>query len=97
MFVSTLPFFCRVEEDWSFRDFTEKLGEQWLELLRHQRFPFARILETAREVQPQAGGKLFHLVLSFHNSHAYRNKNTSVYFSGQWHYAGYQQSISVYI
>lgn len=90
MFVSTLPFFCRVEEDWSFRDFTEKLGEQWLELLRHQRFPFARILETAREVQPQAGGKLFHLVLSFHNSHAYRNKNTSVYFSGQWHYAGYQ-------
>ena len=88
MFVSTLPFFSELDESWSFEEFSTRLAEDWLELLRHQRFPFSRIQELAR--QQSEHGRLFHLVLSFHNSRAYQNRDTSIAFSGQWHYAGYQ-------
>ena len=89
MFVSTLPFFTRLDEDWSFEEFSRHLSEDWLDLLRHQRLPFSEIISAAKETNPDFE-KPFHLVLSFHNSKAYRNRDTLVSFSGQWHYAGYQ-------
>lgn len=89
MFVSTLPFFCELDENWSFEEFNDYLTENWLDLLRHQKYPYGEILALAREENPGTT-RLFHLVLSFHNSHAYHNQDTSVAFSGQWHYAGYQ-------
>ncbi len=89
MFVSTLPFFSSLDENWSFEEFNEHLAENWLDLLRHQRFPFSEITSIAKEHNPDLN-RLFHLVLSFHNSKAYRNRDTSIVLSGQWHYAGYQ-------
>lgn len=89
MFVSTLPFFTRLDENWSFEELNRQLSEDWLDLLRHQRLPFSEIVAAGRETNPDFE-KPFHLVLSFHNSHAYRSRDTLVSFSGQWHYAGYQ-------
>ncbi|MGM9568088.1 MAG: amino acid adenylation domain-containing protein [Clostridia bacterium] len=89
MFVSTLPFFTRLDENWSFEELNRHLSEDWLDLLRHQRLPFSEIISAGRETNPDFE-KPFHLVLSFHNSQAYRNRDTLVSFSGQWHYAGYQ-------
>ncbi len=89
MFVSTLPFFSELEEDWSFEECNQRLADSWLELLRHQKYPFSEITGLAKQENPNVD-RLFHLVLSFHNSQAYRNRDTSIAFSGQWHYAGYQ-------
>ena len=89
MFVSTLPFFTELDEELSFEEFNRHLADDWLDLLRHQRLPFSEIISAAKETDP-AFEKPFHLVLSFHNSKAYRNRDTLVSFSGQWHYAGYQ-------
>ena len=89
MFVSTLPFLTELDENWSFEDFNGYLTDEWLELLRHQKLPFADIFAIAKAKNPELE-RLYHLVLSFHNSQAYKNHDTSVSFSGQWHYSGYQ-------
>ena len=89
MFVSTLPFFSELSEDWSFEEFNSYMTDHWLELLRHQRLPYGEIFAIAKSGNPSVN-RLYHLVLSFHNSRAYKNHNTSVEFLGQWHYSGYQ-------
>ncbi|MDD6235859.1 MAG: amino acid adenylation domain-containing protein [Clostridiales bacterium] len=89
MFVSTLPFFTQLDENWSFEELNRHLSDDWLDLLRHQRLPFSEIISAAKQTNPDFE-RPFHLVLSFHNSQAYRNRDTLVTFSGQWHYAGYQ-------
>lgn len=89
MFVSTLPFFTQLDENWSFEEFNRHLSDDWLDLLRHQRLPFSEIISAAKQTSPDFE-RPFHLVLSFHNSQTYRNRDTLVTFSGQWHYAGYQ-------
>ncbi|HIQ98602.1 MAG TPA: amino acid adenylation domain-containing protein [Candidatus Scybalocola faecavium] len=89
MFVSTLPFFSSIDESWSFEEFAGHLEEDWLELLRHQKLSYGEIFAICKSENPSVH-RLYHLVLSFHNSQAYKNHNTSVEFSGQWHYSGYQ-------
>ena len=86
MFVSTLPFINEVDGEWTFREFNEKLAESWYELLRHQRFPFKDI--TAMANAPD--GRLFQIALSYQDSSVYESHDTSVTFSGRWHYSGYQ-------
>ncbi|MBC8569283.1 amino acid adenylation domain-containing protein [Oscillospiraceae bacterium NSJ-54] len=85
MFVSTLPFFNDISEEWSLAQFNERLAESWYELLRHQRFPFSHISRLMEEQ-----GRLFDIVLSYQDSKIYESKDASVLFSGRWHYSGYQ-------
>ena len=89
MFVSTLPFFSELDESWSFEEFNGYLTDRWMDLLRHQKISYAEISAMAREENPDVN-RLYHLVLSFHNSQAYKSHNTQVAFLGQWHYSGYQ-------
>jgi amino acid adenylation domain-containing protein len=89
MFVSTLPFINRLDEDWSFSRFTEEAMINWYDLLRHQRLPFAEIMEIAA-LQGQGERQLSELAFSFQSSRIYANKEASVSFSGEWHYSGYQ-------
>ncbi|RHP34366.1 amino acid adenylation domain-containing protein [Lachnotalea sp. AF33-28] len=89
MFVSTLPFLNELDEEKSFHEFIAELSETWLEMLRHQRFPYEEIQKIARKQNPSVD-RLFDVVLSFQNSRVYENSDASLHFSGQWHYAGYQ-------
>lgn len=89
MFVSTLPFINQIDENWTFSEFNQHLTEQWFSLLKHQRFPFPRMMELAKKLSPEQN-KLFHIVLSYQNSKLNASDNASVSFSGDWHYSGYQ-------
>lgn len=89
MFVSTLPFINRMDENWSFAEFNQRLTEQWFTLLKHQRYPFFEMMELAKRYHPEQS-KLFHIVLSYQNSKMTASDNASVSFSGDWHYSGYQ-------
>ena len=89
MFVSTLPFISDIHEEWSFSEFNERLAENWYELLRHQKFPFEDIVRMAEDEQ-KLSGRLFHIALSYQDSTILKSKDTSVHFSGRWHYNGYQ-------
>lgn len=84
MFVSTLPFVNEISDTWSFRTFSDRLTENWLEMLRHQRFPFSRMEELA------GGGPLFRIMLSYQSSQILVNPDATVHISGLWYYSGFQ-------
>ena len=85
MFVTTLPFFNEINDAWTLNQFNDELKESWYEMLRHQRYPFSKITELAN-----TEGRLFHIALSYQDSKIYESRDTSVAFSGRWHYCGYQ-------
>ncbi|MDD3347414.1 non-ribosomal peptide synthetase [Oscillibacter sp.] len=89
MFVNTLPFFNELHGDWTLRQCAENLGEQWLEMLRHQRMPFPHIQRLAQR-SGSGDGRLFHIALSYQNGQMRSSRDASVSFSGRWHYSGYQ-------
>ena len=89
MFVNTLPFCSEFDEKKTFEETIGSLADEWLELLRHQRFPFEDIVKEARAADPSVT-RLFHIVLSYQDSWIYRSQDTMISFSGQWHYAGSQ-------
>ena len=85
MFVTTLPFYNEINDEWSLNQFNDELAERWLDMLRHQRYPFTRICElSGRE------GRLFNIALSYQDSKIFESPDASVMFSGRWHYCGYQ-------
>lgn len=86
MFVSTLPFINEMQDSWTFSEFNEALAEAWYDLLRHQRFP----LKDISAIADLADGRLFQIALSYQDSRVYESHDTSVVFSGRWHYGGYQ-------
>ena len=88
MFVSTLPFFCEIDEAWCLDEFYEHMQENWYDLLRHQRFPLSR-MEELRGVE-QKNTPLFEIAFSYEDSRIMENRDTSITFSGGWHYSGYQ-------
>ena len=88
MFVSTLPFFGELDSAWSLARFTKEMGTAWLDLLRHQRFPFRHI--QALSSGKAAGDRLFHIALSYQNGQLMESHNPAVSFSARWHYSGYQ-------
>lgn len=89
MFVSTLPFFNEIHEEWSLKEFNTHLVDAWFELLRHQRFPYSDIARMAGRRKGEEDS-LFHVVLSYQDSKIMENHDTRVTFDGRWHYSGYQ-------
>ena len=85
MFVTTLPFFNEINDAWNLNQFNDSLMESWYEMLRHQRYPFSKIAELSG-----TEGRLFHIALSYQDSKIFESRDTSVSFSGRWHYCGYQ-------
>ena len=85
MYVSTLPFFSQISGDWTLNEFNDHLNENWFNMLRHQRYPFDRIVQLA-------GGeeRLFHIAFSYQNTQLLESRDASVRFTGRWHYSGYQ-------
>ncbi|MCL2751514.1 MAG: condensation domain-containing protein, partial [Firmicutes bacterium] len=91
MFVNTLPFFFRVNTALSAQDMIFDLTEQWYALLRHQRFPFSEIFALAGQNRADgAPNRLFDIVLSYQDSKIFRDRDTTMLFSGKWLYSGYQ-------
>ena len=88
MFVSTLPFFSEISGDWTLNEFNDHLNEGWLNMLRHQRFPFSHI--QAQAVERQESDRLFHIAFSYQNTQLIESKEATVTFAGRWHYSGYQ-------
>lgn len=85
MFVTTLPFCNKIDDQWSLDEFNNKLAERWFDMLRHQRYPFSKICELSGKE-----GRLFNIALSYQDSKIFESPDASVMFSGRWHYCGYQ-------
>jgi len=85
MFVSTLPFYNEIHDEWTLNEFNDDLTEKWYDLLRHQRYPFSKILEFKEN-----DNRLFNIALSYQDSKIFESRDASVILSGRWHYCGYQ-------
>ena len=85
MFVTTLPFYNEINDEWTFDRFNEELADRWFDMLRHQRYPFSKICELSGKEE-----RLFHIALSYQDSKIFESPDASVIFSGRWHYCGYQ-------
>lgn len=85
MFVTTLPFYNEINDEWTLNQFNDSLMESWYDMLRHQRYPFSKINELAGR-----DDRLFHIALSYQDSKIFEGKDVSVHLSGRWHYCGYQ-------
>ncbi|MBO5778441.1 MAG: amino acid adenylation domain-containing protein [Clostridia bacterium] len=85
MFVTTLPFYNEINDEWTLNEFNDVLAERWYEMLRHQRFPFSKICNYIPN-----SGRLFHIALSYQDSKIFESHDVSVELSGRWHYCGYQ-------
>ena len=90
MFVSTLPFFCEIDEELSFHQMADVFIEHWYELLRHQKLPFSAIKHLAQQ-SGTYDGRLFHIALSYLDNQVFtQNSEGNVIFTGRWHYSGFQ-------
>ncbi len=85
MFVTTLPFYNEIKDEWSLDEFNDELMDRWYDMLRHQWYPFSRIMELSGN-----NGRLFNIALSYQASKIYESRDASVTLSGRWHYCGYQ-------
>ena len=90
MFVTTLPFFNRIDDSWSWNEFNRELTGAWFDLLKHQRFSVFPYRENLSEQEQRGRGRLFNIALSYQNSQAVESRDASVLISGRWHYSGYQ-------
>lgn len=89
MFVTTLPFSCRVDDSWSWTEFSDAFGDSWFDLLRHQRFPYSHI-EKLYHSGGAHEGNLFNIAFSYQSSQLVESRDASVRLLGRWHYNGYQ-------
>lgn len=89
MFVTTLPFSCKVDDEWTWKEFSEEFANTWFDLLRHQKFPYSHI-EKLYHGQGNHEGNLFHIAFSYQSSQIVESRDTSVRLLGHWHYNGYQ-------
>ena len=89
MFVSTLPFRCETDPAQTADQFCQTLNDQWYRLLKHQKYPFTEIMKLARAQQPELEA-LFSIALSYEDTRLTPPSDTTVHFSGAWHFSGWQ-------
>lgn len=89
MFVTTLPFTCKVDDTWTWKEFSGEFANNWFDLLRHQRFPYSHI-EKLYHSKGKHEGNLFHIAFSYQSSQIAESRDASVRLLGYWHYNGYQ-------
>lgn len=73
MFISTVPFKFTMSNSISFIEFVQKIGLDSLGMLRHQKYPYQKILEHIRESSPDQPN-LYDILISYQNS---KTNNTS--------------------
>lgn len=73
MFISTVPLKFTMSNSTSFIEFVQKIGLDSLGMLRHQKYPYQKILEHIRESSPDQPN-LYDILISYQNS---KTNNTS--------------------
>ena len=90
MFVSTIPLKIEFQEEDTIKTLTSRISTDIRNALRHQRYPYSKMLEYAKE-QNNNYNNLFDTILSFQNMKP--DKEYIDYkFNHFWNFSGNQQS-----
>ena len=66
MMVSTIPLKIHVEESYTFIDFAKQISRNIFNIMRHERFPYEKILSLAHQSNNDTSN-LFDIIISFQN------------------------------
>ncbi|MDO5555629.1 MAG: amino acid adenylation domain-containing protein [Clostridia bacterium] len=90
MFVSTIPMKIRIDENETIEPLAKRIGIDIRNALRHQKYPYEKMLEFARENNKNSNN-LFDTILSFQNIKPDK-KYIDYEFNHFWNFAANQQS-----
>lgn len=82
MFVSTLPLTITIKENMTVLELAKKIAKEHMNLFRHQKYPYDRILKTLRE-EKNYSGNLYDVMIS------YQNAKTNIQADTKWYSNGY--------
>ncbi|MCM1565586.1 MAG: amino acid adenylation domain-containing protein [Dehalobacter sp.] len=88
MFISTIPLRINIDNDTNFQDFCHKLTRNWMEILRHQKYPYDEILKHVRK-HNRSIEKLYEIAVSYQNAKFVKNSDINS-CEGRWHFCGHQ-------
>ena len=95
MFVNTIPLKMEVDDEISFDSFIQKITNECISGLKHQKYPYEKILKETRQ-RHNMQDNLFDIVLSYQNS-KFNIVHDVEYFS-RWHFNGHQSnSLTIHI
>ena len=86
MFVNTLPLKVDVDRDIAFKDFISNNKQSEMQLFRHQKMPYDRIMKIAREANPQINS-LFDITISYQNARD-NHKEAKIEYNSGWVFDG---------
>ena len=84
MFVNNFPVAIEVDPSQKYRGFAEKLSAEWLQILRHGKYPYVQLLKDYREMH-QVKGRLYDVTLSFQNA-KFDKQEIDFDFTTEWHF-----------
>lgn len=89
MYVSTIPLKIHVDPNKSFLSLAKSISSTIFKVMRHERFPYEKILNLSHEVNNNTSN-LFDMILSFQNL---STKDVTPYkIENFWNYSGAQQT-----
>ncbi|MBN1624865.1 MAG: amino acid adenylation domain-containing protein, partial [Clostridia bacterium] len=83
MYVSTVPLVVDVDDSKNYSEFTEGINQEWMTLLRHQKYPYMLLLKKLREKNPGLE-KLYDIVISYQNAKFIKTESDH-FQEGRWH------------
>nr|MBP7401502.1 amino acid adenylation domain-containing protein [Clostridia bacterium] len=98
MFISTVPIRITLDDGaMDFKTFYGGISKEWMEILRHQKYPYDLLLKDVRE-HHKGTEALYDIVLSYQNARFDRNEDDEVEHEGRWHFNGHQMpSLTIHI
>ncbi len=83
MYVSTVPLIVEVDDSKNYAEFTEGINQEWMTLLRHQKYPYMMLLKKLRDKNPGLE-KLYDIVISYQNA-KFIKTDSDHFQEGRWH------------
>ena len=96
MFISTAPIKVVIDDTKDYTTFAKSINDEWLSLLRHQKYPYLLLLENLKNKNKNFQ-KLFDIVISYQNAKFIKSESDYPQ-EGRWHHSGYQvDSLNIHI
>ena len=86
MFIATLPFRQKVDENISVSEFISQIAVNQIGLLRHQKYPYSKIQDYYSQKFARSTN-LYDILFSYQNA---RTKNDNIDFESEWIFTGHQ-------
>lgn len=82
MFISTVPFKINLSYNSTFSHFVSEIAKDTLSMLRHQKYPYQKLLENLRKTNPDLPN-LYNIAFSYQNTRS-NKQSSAINFESYW-------------